>query len=72
MILGSFDGEFFEAYRGGKYGSGSILPLKESNAIALFSESVEGVKEGEKIKILPLPFELKNGEKVLDWINFLE
>lgn len=72
MILGNFDGEFFEAYRGGKYGSGSILPLKESNAIALFSESVEGIKEGERIKILPLPFELKNGEKVLDWINFLE
>lgn len=72
MILGSFDGEFFEAYRGGKYGSGSILPIKESNAIVLFGESVEDVKEGERIKILPLPFELKNGEKVLNWINFLE
>ena len=72
MILGSFDGEFFEAFRGGKYGSGSILPLKESNAIALFDERVEGVNEGENIKILSLPFELKNGEKQLDWINFVE
>lgn len=67
MILGSFDGEYFEAYKGGKYGSGSILPIKESNAVAIFGENVSQVQEGEQIEILSLPFGL--GEKSYKWIN---
>lgn len=70
MILGKFDGEYFEAYRGGKYGSGSILPIKESNGVAIFCEEISRVEEGQIIKILPLPFELNDIEKNYQWINF--
>lgn len=68
MILGNFDGEYFEAYNGGKYGSGAIMPIKESNAVAIFAEHFEAIKAGEKILILPLAFELAK-EKAI-WINF--
>lgn len=68
MILGSFDGEYFKAYKDGKYGSGAILPIKESNAIAIFDERFENIKENEEIKILLLPFTFE-GEK-FQWINF--
>ncbi len=70
MILGIFDGEFFEAYKGGKYGSGAILPIKESNAIAIFDECHSNVEENEIIQILPLPFSLSESKDSYEWINF--
>lgn len=70
MILGIFDGEFFEAYKGGKYGSGAIFPIKESNAIAIFDECYSSVEAGEKLQILPLPFSLSESKDSYEWINF--
>ena len=66
MILGSFDGEYFEAYKGGKYGSGAILPIKESNALAIFDECFECVEDEENIKILSLPFVM---DQENSWMN---
>lgn len=57
MILGNFDGEYFSPFKGGKYGSGSLVPLKACNAIAIFDENQAKLKRGEKISILSLsPF----------------
>lgn len=70
MVLGSFDGEYFEAYQGGRYGSGSILPIKESNAIAIFDEEFSSIQSEAVLKILPLPFEFEKGKKERNWINF--
>ncbi|MDR2639415.1 MAG: molybdopterin molybdotransferase MoeA [Helicobacteraceae bacterium] len=40
--------------RGGKYGSGMLLPLAKSDSFAIFSKSVREVKAGEAIKVIPL------------------
>lgn len=69
MILGVFDGEYFEAYKAGKYGSGSILPIKESNAIAIFDEHHSKIDEGVVIQILPIPFSFAKKQVLCDWIN---
>lgn len=52
MILGFFDGEFFAPFEGGKYGSGSLVPLQKSNAIAVFEEGIERVLDGETILLI--------------------
>ena len=68
MILGDFDGKFFKAYNSGKYGSGAVLPIKESNAIAIFDEKFEIIEENQEIKILLLPYSF--GKEKFQWINF--
>lgn len=69
MILGVYDGEFFKAYKDGKYGSGAILPIKESNAVAIFDENIQEVQENETILILPTLFGFGTEKKI--WINSL-
>lgn len=53
-FLGCFKSGEWQIARGGKYGSGMLLPLAESNSFAIFSKNIGEVKEGESIKIIPL------------------
>lgn len=52
MILGFFDGEFFTPFEGGKYGSGSLVPLQNSNAIAIFDEGLNQIANETQIPII--------------------
>lgn len=52
MILGLFDGEFFSPFGDGKYGSGSLVPLQHSNAIAIFDEGVNQIGDQASISIM--------------------
>lgn len=52
MILGFFDGEFFSPFGDGKYGSGSLVPLQHSNAIAIFDEGVNQIGDQASISIM--------------------
>jgi molybdopterin molybdotransferase len=54
IVLGNIEDGKFVAYKNNKYGSGMITPLVESRYIALFGEDVSQVREGSKIKIIPL------------------
>lgn len=51
MVLGTFDGEFFTPFKRGKYGTGSLLPLQNSNAVAMFDEGVTEILDGESVLI---------------------
>jgi len=56
MVLGTLrNGEFLVA-RNGKYGSGMITPLVESNAIIFTKNGLEEVREGEMIKVVPMNY----------------
>lgn len=67
MVLGSLKGGEFMATRGGKYGSGMIAPLVESNALIFTQNGMEEVKEGEMVKIIPQNYLLR--EDFIDILN---
>jgi molybdopterin molybdotransferase len=54
MILGRLENGFFRPTRGGRYGSGMLTPLAESDAVAWFGEAVREVPEGAWIRVIPL------------------
>lgn len=59
MVLGTLkNGEFFVT-KGGKYGSGMITPLIESNAILFTKNGLAEVKEGDILKIVPMNYSLR-------------
>ncbi len=53
-LLGRLEGGGFRVTRGGKYGSGMLLPLAESNAIALFGAQSGGLEADQPIKVIAL------------------
>ena len=52
IVLGSFSNNNFTPYKNNNYGSGMILPLVESNSVALFGENIEYIEKGSTIKII--------------------
>ena len=52
VVLGSMRQGCFHVTRNNKYGSGMLTPIVESNAVAIFDESVGEVTEGERIKVI--------------------
>jgi molybdopterin molybdotransferase len=54
MILGRLEEGRFHPTRGGRYGSGMLTPLAESDAVAWFGEGVREVPEGACIRVIPL------------------
>lgn len=55
-LLGRLEGGRFTVCRGGKYGSGMLLPVAESNALAVFERSVHKSEAGQNIKVVPIGF----------------
>ena len=54
IVLGNLKGgEFFPA-RGNRYGSGMIMPLAESDALALIGPGTEKVKAGDMLDVVVL------------------
>jgi len=54
MLLGKLEDGIFRPTRGGRYGSGMLTPLAESDAVAWFGEEVREVPEGAWIRVIPL------------------
>ncbi|MDE5591655.1 MAG: molybdopterin molybdenumtransferase MoeA, partial [Helicobacter sp.] len=67
VMLGRIGEHGFCLTKEGKYNSGEILPLAQSNAIALFDESCKEVEKGANVKILP--YETLWGDSVCDIAN---
>ncbi len=63
-LLGRLERGLFTVTRGGQYGSGMLLPLAESNALALFESTIGEIGEGASIRVLSL-----GGEPVKDWFD---
>lgn len=53
-ILGNLENEFFHPFNGGKYGSGMILPLINSEFLLISEEEKMEFKKGEEITLLKL------------------
>jgi molybdopterin molybdotransferase len=53
-VLGCVSRGRFTVTRGGKYGSGMLLPLAESDALAIFASSVKTVEKDQIIKVVSL------------------
>ncbi|WP_353661778.1 gephyrin-like molybdotransferase Glp [Hydrogenimonas sp. SS33] len=51
-VLGRYDGTFFEALD--KQGPGMVRPLSLANAMIVTEKEVDGLKEGQEVKVLPL------------------
>ena len=66
-MLGSLSVDGFLLTQKGKYTSGQILPLCQSNAIALLSEECIQIEAGEWIKVLP--YSIIWGKVECDYIN---
>ncbi len=66
-MLGSLSAEGFLLTQKGKYTSGQILPLFQSNAISLFGEECLEVGAREWIKVLP--YSMLWGKVECDYIN---
>ena len=66
-MLGSLSVDGFLLTQKGKYTSGQILPLCQSNAIALLSEECIQIEAGEWIKVLP--YSMIWGKVECDYIN---
>lgn len=53
VVLGTLINGEFSAYNANNYGSGMIMPLKNSTSILLCDEATSSIKTGAQIKILP-------------------
>lgn len=67
VMLGSCDEKGFLLTQKGKYSSGQLMPLLQSNSLAVFSENCTKIEKNQKIKILP--FSTIWSEKETDYIN---
>ncbi len=45
LVLGKVENGYFSPYKDNKYGSGMIMPLVESNAIAIFEEGISSLDQ---------------------------
>lgn len=68
-LLGSICKENIHFTKNGKYGSGEVTPMAQSNALVLLDESYGEIKEGDMLKVLP--FFANFGEEKQDCINRL-
>ena len=55
-LLGRLEGGRFSVCRGGKYGSGMLLPVAESNAFAVFEQNFGPVPSGCPIRVVPIGY----------------
>jgi molybdopterin molybdotransferase len=54
IVLGTIKDGYFYPYKDNKYGSGMIMPLVESSAIAIFDEGVSLVEKDSNIELILL------------------
>ncbi len=52
IVLGSVEDGVFHVTRDNRYGSGMLTPITESNALAVFNDTVGMVEKGEMIKVV--------------------
>ncbi|WP_294960723.1 gephyrin-like molybdotransferase Glp [Sulfurimonas sp.] len=62
LVPGYFDGSSFEPCE--KFAPGMVSPLASSNSYIMINDSVESIKSGEVVKILPVRFSFTSKEKV--------
>ncbi len=53
MILGRLEEGRFLAHHGGKYGSGMLTPLAQSNALIFCAQGRSEIAAGERVKVIP-------------------
>ena len=68
MVLGEYKSGQFLVCRDGKYGSGMLLPLVESNSFIVLDKGVEFVNEGELLKVISFKSEFE--EQMCDYITY--
>jgi len=54
IVLGTIEDGYFYPYKDNKYGSGMIMPLVESSAIAIFDEGISLVEKDSNIELILL------------------
>ena len=52
LVLGRIEDGIFQVIRDNKIGSGMLTPLMESNAVAICSEGVAELKEGDEVEVV--------------------
>lgn len=53
ILLAKMQGAFVSFVKGGKYGSGEVTPMVQSNALVLLDSSYTHIKAGDLLKVLP-------------------
>lgn len=53
-IFGTLSAGRFVSFNGGKYGSGMLSPIAQSNAIVVFGKSKGGASNGELVKVISI------------------
>ena len=53
ILLARIEGAFVSFTKGGKYGSGEVTPMAQSNALVLLDSSYTHIKAGDLLKVLP-------------------
>jgi len=52
LVLGRIEKGIFQVIRDNKIGSGMLTPLMESNAVAICSEDISELKEGDEVEVV--------------------